>query len=365
MAKSTKYYGGRYARKPNGRFRGRVYAAYRRYEKSWKTEREVRIWIVNTVNAIQDRERQLTSDEIKSARRAINRLPEEVSLETCADFYIRNAKTQYPDLSIDDALSEYFEFKRGDGLKASSIAAMQGYLGRFQRENQGLALQDIKAKSIMNWMNEKELHGLNRTNQIRYLRGFFRWCVKSSYLGADPTAPLSTPKVDQKLPEVLTVEQGRALLEAAEAHDPDICAYIALGCFAGIRVAELRQIRWDDIGAEHVHIRPAVAKIRQQRYVDITQNCRLWMGSYVGSGEVAPDDVSKRMKRLREKAGIVTWPRNGMRHSFATYHLALHQNAPKTAHQLGHTNVNMLYNHYRNLANKKQGDEWFDICPSK
>ncbi len=67
-------------------------------------------------------------------------------------------------------------------------------------------------------------------------------------------------------------------------------------------------------------------------------------------------DIGLRVRELRKKifpsaeaaaaAGVATWPHNVMRHSFASYHLALHRDAPLTAHELGHSspcqeNVNM------------------------
>jgi hypothetical protein len=74
-----------------------------------------------------------------------------------------------------------------------------------------------------------------------------------------------------------------------------------------------------------------------------------------------------RMKAgFKNKKGKSTWPINGMRHSFGTYHYALHGDATKTAKELGHKEGDqVLFDHYRALATKAQGEAYFGILPGK
>ena len=82
-----------------------------------------------------------------------------------------------------------------------------------------------------------------------------------------------------------------------------------------------------------------------------------------GPGTIGPKGMRKRFIRLRDLAGIQTWPRNAMRHSFATYHLAHFQDIAKTAFELGHRSPDMQYLHYRNLVTHDAGQKWFAITP--
>ena len=52
-----------------------------------------------------------------------------------------------------------------------------------------------------------------------------------------------------------------------------------------------------------------------------------------------------------------------MRHCFASYYLAMHQDQNKTALQLGHRDTNLLYNHYRNLVTKADAEKYWSIKP--
>ena len=47
-----------------------------------------------------------------------------------------------------------------------------------------------------------------------------------------------------------------------------------------------------------------------------------------------------------------------MRHSFASYHLALHESADKTALEMGHRDTRMLFRHYREIVTKGEAVEY-------
>jgi hypothetical protein len=53
---------------------------------------------------------------------------------------------------------------------------------------------------------------------------------------------------------------------------------------------------------------------------------------------------------------------DGLRHSYRTYHLALHEDANKTANQMGHRgNTDLVFSHYRMLVPKEYGTALFEI----
>jgi hypothetical protein len=52
-----------------------------------------------------------------------------------------------------------------------------------------------------------------------------------------------------------------------------------------------------------------------------------------------------------------------MRHSFASYHLAKHREAPRTAVLLGHPNPTLLYRTYWELVLPQEADKFWEIVP--
>lgn len=52
-----------------------------------------------------------------------------------------------------------------------------------------------------------------------------------------------------------------------------------------------------------------------------------------------------------------------MRHSFATYHLALFENADALALHLGHTSTALIFAHYRLPVTKEEATVYWTIAP--
>ena len=68
-------------------------------------------------------------------------------------------------------------------------------------------------------------------------------------------------------------------------------------------------------------------------------------------------------EQARETAGITEWPDNGLRHSFASYHLAHFKNAASTALELGHHDSRVTFAHYRELVKPKEAERYWNITP--
>jgi hypothetical protein len=69
--------------------------------------------------------------------------------------------------------------------------------------------------------------------------------------------------------------------------------------------------------------------------------------------------------RLKKTAPVIgKLPQNFARHSFGTYHFALHQDEAKTAAAMGNTPA-MVHRHYRALATADEAREFFGIMPPR
>jgi hypothetical protein len=47
------------------------------------------------------------------------------------------------------------------------------------------------------------------------------------------------------------------------------------------------------------------------------------------------------------------------------YYLAKHQDAAKTALQMGHVRMDVLFNHYRELVTRDDAEKYWNIAPSR
>jgi integrase len=114
-----------------------------------------------------------------------------------------------------------------------------------------------------------------------------------------------------------------------------------------------------------VEIKAAKAKTARRRIVEIQPNLRDWLGPYAGmTGAVVPVSSRKKLAAIRKNAGLERWPKNGLRHSFASYRLAATHDAPRVASELGHTSPQMLYSTYRELVLPEEAQRYWQIVPA-
>lgn len=118
-----------------------------------------------------------------------------------------------------------------------------------------------------------------------------------------------------------------------------------------------------------VTIGSKIAKKRRIRHVEIPANALQWLTRITNrKGTVSSNqhfnDHQKRFRKLLTLAGFKTWESNAMRHSFGSYHYALHGNPLETARLLGHkASDQVLFDHYRALATKAQAEAYFAVQP--
>jgi integrase len=183
------------------------------------------------------------------------------------------------------------------------------------------------------------------------------------YAAANPVAGSIRPKVPPKAPGILSVAQARSLLEACPR---EIVAAVAIGLFAGLRQSEIERLEWKDVDLERgfIHVSAQNSKTAQRRLVTVSENLRSWLanGSTSNhSGPVCPANYRLLFHKAQQAAGIAPWPKNALRHSFASYHLAAYQNAAGTALQLGHMDARVLFAHYRELVTPDDARNFWQI----
>ena len=91
----------------------------------------------------------------------------------------------------------------------------------------------------------------------------------------------------------------------------------------------------------------------------IPQNVPSWL-DLPALCEVNYGTLRKRIVAASKLAGVKLEP-DVFRHSFASHHLALHQNAALTAHELGHRGQDVLFRHYADRVTKEEGREYFKV----
>ncbi len=121
--------------------------------------------------------------------------------------------------------------------------------------------------------------GLGARSRARHLvsvRGFYRYLTREGLLAVDPSALIDMPKTSLKLPDVLTVEEVRRLLNApnsARASGVRDAAMLEMLYAAGLRVSELVGLKVQDVHLDGGFVR-VLGKGSKERVVPIGQYAR-------------------------------------------------------------------------------------------
>ena len=185
-------------------------------------------------------------------------------------------------------------------------------------------------------------------------------------LDSNPILHIARPKLPENPPEIFTVDELTALLNAAAQRAPDVVPMLAIGAFAGLREAEIKRLDWSEIDQKrgHIEVKSSKAKSARRRIVEMQPNLREWLRPYSGvTGPVVPVNSRKKLAPVRKAAGLTCWPQNGLRHSFASYRLAATHDAPRVASELGHTGPKMLYSTYRELVLPEEAERYWKVVP--
>ena len=186
-------------------------------------------------------------------------------------------------------------------------------------------------------------------------------------IDSNPVLRTAQPKLVDKPPEIFSVDELAALLHAALSNAPDAVPMLAIGAFAGVREAEIKRLNWSEVDQRrgHIEIKSSKAKSARRRIIEMQPNLFEWLRPYAGTtGAVVPVNARKKLDAIRKDAGLTRWPKNGLRHSFASYRLGATHDAPHVASELGHTSPQMLYSTYRELVMPEEAQRYWKILPA-
>src|SRR5437764_8531074 len=125
---------------------------------------------------------------------------------------------------------------------------------------------------------------------------------------------------------------------------------------------EVSEVRLD---RQFIEVKSKKAKSAKRRIVTMQPNLVAWLRPYSGKhGKVVPKGARGKVERVRKEALLTKWPKNGLRHSFASYRLAATHDAPRTSSELGHTSPQMLFNTYREVVTPDEAARYWDIRPA-
>ena len=271
-------------------------------------------------------------------------------------------------VTVNQLTAEVIEAKKRDGLSVRSLGSLRGYLGRFCRDFGDRLIATVGVEELDSWLRNLPNSPKGRMNFRQHIGVLFSYAKQRQMITENPIEFTTKPKLIDKAPEIFSIDELQTLLEAAQKQEPDVLPMLAIGAFAGLRDSEIKRLNWAEVRLVrgHIEVTAAKAKSARRRLVPIQPNLMEWLRPYSGmTGSVVPARYKGKLGRVRKAAGLTHWPKNGLRHSFASYRYAATQDATMTAHDLGHSGTQLLFEHYRELVTPEEANRYWKIGPGE
>ncbi len=236
-----------------------------------------------------------TSEERNELAICLPKLREhKISLTEAVEFAIKRLRPEGGERTVGEVIDEVVSskkvrFERGD-LRERSYRDFRHRAEKFQGPFEDTAVKDLSVADIKDWLLGLESSPRTTQNYMAVVAEILKYAVQKRYISLSPIDELTDYDRKElcgnsgsiKEPSILTPEQAKKLLYAAQEHSElRLLGAVILGLFCGIRTEELKRLQWENVkDAEHppfVTITGAMAKKRRIRNIDIPENALAWL----------------------------------------------------------------------------------------
>ena len=280
-------------------------------------------------------------------------------------------------------LAEYLEYLDVEkGLSENTRDAYRRDLGEFLNFC-GCAVQDVKRQNLNSFilkLREEKYSPTSVARKIASLRGFFKWLCANEICQSNPALTLEQPKLPQKLPKVMTIEEIETILKQNLTPEQKVIVELLYGC--GLRVSELVNLEISNIDINAKYLQ-CLGKGSKERIVPIGKKAIKAIKDFLpyrefiidkynlttkkllvleNGREITRQDVYNFIKEQGEKIHKHISPHT-LRHSFATHLLENGADLRIVQELLGHSDVSttQLYTH---ISKKRLKEVYFAINSS-
>ena len=285
--------------------------------------------------------------------------------------------------ALDSLWKLFMDAREREAVSTRHLAALKNRLKRFVSYfDKDEPAGSVTTEQVERAMGSMRAGGLS-PQTVKGVRtaahGLFQWGLDRNLVSANPITRAKAPKVTQGEVGVITASQLKGLLRTALSIQPCAVPALAVWAFCGVRRAELTRLRFEDLDIKRKELRISAkaAKTGVARFVPLPDALLAWLDASK-SGGVAPlgkliagdseekseGQLNRWLREIRPEAGLLEWPNNALRHSFASYATAMHDDFSKVAAWLGHArDPRLLVAKYRHAVAKDAGEAWFDVLP--
>ena len=250
-------------------------------------------------------------------------------------------------------------------------------------------LKTVKTETILEYLSYLKKLGYSARSESRSLsalKSFYKFLCLENYIESNPVITISAPKLDKKLPVVLSVDEVMSLLNILNDDTPYNArnhAMIEVMYGTGLRVSELVNLKLSELHLTDKMI-STIGKGSKERLVPINDYASIVLRNYIinyrpqllkkgkdpsyvflnNLGEpLSRQSIFLILKRLAKEAGIEKEiSPHTLRHSFATHLLEAGTDLRYIQEMLGHEDISttQIYTH---LSKQKIKDVYSKAHP--
>ncbi len=298
-----------------------------------------------------------------------------VTLSQCAQFYVKQHDLRKNSPTLAKAWEKGLELRKS--LSPRHYQNLKGLQKRLPQNFKDQLVVEIDHSHISQVLTEITNGPSAWESGLRLISLILGDCVKDGTLKENPCKRVQIPKVRMNDEvKIYTVEELKALFAACRDYGDGLdrkcseCAVpFAFLAFAGIRPEELPRLYWKEVNLTNGYIRigGGISKKGTTRNVRINETLRAWIESIPEDqreGKVVPGRWIQKATRVRKEAGLNGHAlQDALRHSFASYGLAVEKDVNALKGDMGHKSWDVFFNHYHNAVTKEDAEPYWKILP--
>ncbi len=309
----------------------------------------------------------------------VKQLGDTGTLRQAVEFFLHNSIRPDMQRTVPQVFDEFLASKRANGCSRVYVEDCLWRIRRFARDFQ-MPISHVCTRDIEEWLCKLTTSLATRNNFRRHIITLFNFARRRGYIPRDRETEakwLEKPKLKSKPIQIFTPQELSEFLSVAEGQ-PKLA--IAIGAFTGIRSAELLRLRWENFNWEEgvIDLGCDQTKTASRRLVPILEPLRAWIAPFVKRGgsvlgyslavclaEAFATTAKKADKARKERdpdAADLKWKANGLRHSYASYRLAMIEDVAKVSLEMGNS-PQKVFSNYRKVVTKSQAAAWFAVMP--
>jgi integrase len=308
--------------------------------------------------------------------RALEKLNNAGTLHQAVEYFVRNTARPELERTVLEVVEEMVRVKERNGLSQRYIEDVRNRLGRFAKDFR-VPIGSVHTRDIGDWVRKLNCSPRSRNNFRNLIVTLFSFARKQGYWSADrvnPAINVDCAKVKSGPIQIFSPSELAEMLAAADG--PPRLA-IAFGAFAGIRQAEILRLRWENLNWEEqvIDLGSDQTKTAARRLAPLLPALAAWVYPHrQDRGKILPFEEDTGFHRIYKSMvervnaarspdqGPFRWKQNGLRHSFASYRLAMIEDVAKVSLEMGNS-PQKIFSNYRKVVTKSQAAAWFAVMP--